>query len=926
MAPRNRTFVSHVCAGLIAAALLAGCSGKSETELLASGKELLAKKDLPGAIIQFKSALQQQPDSREGRLLLGKALLESGDPTAALVELTKAQELQAPDNEVVPPMARAMLLLGEDTKLISTFASTKLTDPQAQADLLTTLATSHMMRNELDRAAAAIDGALRVVPGYVLAVVLDARLKAASGDFDGALALLEPALAKGGDTEGRAALLKGEVLWQGKKDLDGALAVFKSVIAAHPKAVGAYTSAISILAAQGKQDEAKAQFEALKKALPAHPETLFFSAQFAIAEKDYKGSREFTDRLLKMMPDNPRVLEMAGAAEYRLGQFSQAEAFLAKALKIAPGLPLSRQLLAQTYLRANQPNKVIELMTPVLESKNPDATSLALAAEAWGMMGEVKKADQAFAMASKAAPGDTRVRTAAAIAQLARGNAGVAVAQLETLAAEDKGTRADIALITAKLRQNDINGALKAIDGLEKKIPERPVAHNLRGRVLLLKKDNAAAKKAFEMALSKDPAYFPAVASMAALDMAEGKLDAAKKRFEDLAKAKPKMHQPWLALSELARRSGEPPEQVLQLLQNGVKANPGDPVPHIALINHLLGKDDGKAALTAARDASAALPNNLEIMEALGRAQLGSGSGEQAVATFKQLTALRPTDATAQLRLGEAQVANKDIDGARRSVRRALELSPDLVAAKRALVAIALVEQKPEEGLAVAREMQRKDPKDPVAFGLEGDLESSRRNWDAAAAAYGKAMQLQRSTEAAVRQHAALRMAGRNADADKLAAEWLKERPRDAAFRFHMGDMALGKDDALAESHYRAVLEMQPNNAMAMNNVAWLLAKQGRKGAVAMATKANELLPGRPQLMDTLAMALAAEGQLPKAIETQKAAVSRAPGDPALKLGLAKLLIKSGDKAYAKAELEEIAKLGSRFSGQAEVAQLLKTL
>lgn len=925
MAPRNRTLVSRLCAALIATALLAACDGKSESELLASGKQLLANKDLPGAIIQFKSALQRQPDSPEARLLLGKALLDSGDPSAALVELTKAQELQAPEDAVVPPLARAMLLMGDEAKLISTFAATKLLDPQAQADLLTTLATAHTVRNEPDKARAAIDEALRAVPGYLLAVVLDARLKAAAGDYNGALALLEPALAKG-DPEGRAAMLKGEVLWQGTKDLDGALAVFKTVLAAHPKTVGAYTASISILGAQGKADEAKAQLEALKKALPSHPETLFFSAQLAFTEKDYKGSRELTDRLLKIMPENPRVLELAGAAEYRLGQFTQAEAFLAKALKISPGQPLSRQLLAQTYLRANQPNKVIELMTPVLESKSADATSLALAAEAWGMLGETKKADEAFALASKAAPGDTRVRTSAAMAQLARGNAGAAVAQLETLAAEDKGTRADIALITARLRQNDFNGALKAIDGLEKKIPDRPVAYNLRGRVLLLKKDNAAAKKVFEVALSKDATYFPAVASMAAIDLAEGKPDVAKKRFEDLAKAKPKSHQPWLALSELAARTGEPPEQVVQLLQNGVKANAGDPVPHIALVNHLLSKGDGKAALTAARDATAALPNNLEVMEALGRAQLGADAAEQAVATFKQLTSLRPTDPLAQVRLGEALVANKDIEGARRAVKRALELNPDLLAAKRALVSLALQENKPADGLALVREMQRKDPKDPVAFGLEGDLEASRRNWDAAAAAYGKALQLQRSTEAAVRQHASLRMAGRTAEADKLAAEWLKERPRDAAFRFHLGDMALGKDDAQAESHYRAVLEMQPRNALAMNNIAWLMAKQGKKGAVAMATKANELLPGRPQLMDTLALSLAAEGQLPKAIETQKLALSRAPGDPALKLGLAKLLIKSGDKAYAKAELEDIAKLGSRFSGQAEVAELLKTL
>jgi Flp pilus assembly protein TadD len=129
-----------------------------------------------------------------------------------------------------------------------------------------------------------------------------------------------------------------------------------------------------------------------------------------------------------------------------------------------------------------------------------------------------------------------------------------------------------------------------------------------------------------------------------------------------------------------------------------------------------------------------------------------------------------------------------------------------------------------------------------------------------------------------------------------------------------------------AEAHYRTVLEVQPKNALAMNNIAWLVTKQGKPGGLTMAQQANDLLPGKPQLMDTLAMALAAEGKLAQALELQKSAVQRSGGDPTLKLSLAKMLIKSGDKAYARAELEDLAKLGDRFREQAEVTALLKTL
>jgi len=913
-------------AALLIAALLAGCGGKSEAELEASGRKLMETKDYAGAIIQFKSGLQQTPDSRSLRLLLGKALLDNGDPVSALVELQKAQELQAGDNEVVPAIAQAMVMVGDETKLLAQYGNTRLSDKAAYADLLSSVATAHLVRGDIDRARAAISQALQEQPGHLPATVLQARLKASEGDFDGALALLDAGLAKNsGDV--RAGLLRGEIIWQSKKDLPAALDAFRNVLAANPKSVSAHTSSISILNALGKQPEAKLQLAELKKVAPNHPETLFFDAQMLFTDGEYKASRDVIDRLLKILPDHARLLELAGAAEYRQKQFPQAEAFLLRALKNAPGLLLSRQLLAQTYLRTNQPAKAVEVLQPVVEGKTPDGTSLALAGEAWMQLGEIKKAEAAFALGSKVAPADPRVRTSAALAQMARGNSDAAIGQLESIAAEDKGPRADVALISARLKKNDIAGALKAIDGLEKKIPDRPVAYNLRGRVLLLKRDLEGATKAFEMALSKDPSYFPAVASLAAMDFSAGKVDAARKRFEDLTKAKPKSHEAWMALSELAVRTGALPEQVVKHMRDAIQSNAGEPAPHLALINHMISAGDGKAALTAAREATGALPNNLLVMEALGRSQLAAENAEQAVTTFRQLTTLQNTNPMHQVRLAEALLANKDAAGARRALNQALQIKPDLIVAKRALVSMALMENKPQDGLLLAREMQKQTPKDANGFALEGDIEIARKNHDAAITAYRTALSLNKSTEVFVRLHTALRLSGKASEADRLAADWLKERPKDAAFRYYLGDVALSQNDLVnSEAHYRAVLEMQPRNALAMNNVAWLMVKQGKPGAVAMAEKANELMPGKPPLMDTLATALAADNKMPKAIEMQKAAIARSPSDPSLKLNLAKLLIKSGDKAYARAELEDLAKLGDKFRAQAEVAALLKTL
>ncbi len=920
---RRTPVAAWVCALSLA---LAACGGKSDTELIASAKSLLESKDSKAAVIQLKSAIQQNPQSGEARFLLGKTLLAGGDPVAALVELRKAQELQVPDDQVIPEIARAMLSVGEEGKLIPQYGSARLKTASAQADLRTSISVAHALRNEMELADEAVASALQAQPGFAPAVIQQARLRAASGAIDNALELLAQVLQKE-PTHDAAGLLQGELLWHGKNDIEKATEAIRKVAVNHPTSVRAHASLITLLNESKKLDEAKAQFELLKKAAPNHPETLFFEAQFAFSKQDFKLTRDITDRLLKGMPENAQVLELAGAAEFRLKQYVQAEAFLGRALKTSPNLLLSRQLLAQVYLRTNQPTKTLEVLAPLLEGKKVDGMSLALAADAWMQTGDTKRSEAAFAQAAKIAPNDSRVRTSAALAQLARGNSNAAMGQLEAIAAEDKGPRADVALISARLKQNDIPGALKAIEGLERKTPERPLAYNLRGRVLLLKRDLEGATKAFETALSKDPNYFPAIASLAAMELSAGKPELARQRFEAVTKANPKAHEAWLAMAELAARTGAAPEEVLKHLRDAVKANAGEPAPHLALINNLALSGDTKSALTAAREASAALPSNLEIMAALGRSQLAADSAEQAITTFKQLTALQTTNPAHHLSLAEAQMVNKDPEGARRSVRKALEIKPDFLPAKRALVSLALLDKKPLEGLAIAKAMQKDSPLIPSGFTLEGDVEMSRKNYDAAASAYKAALQLTKTTESFARMHGALRQAGKTAEADRAVADWTKNRPKDSAFRFYLGDLALAQNEhAVAEGHYRAVLELQPRNALAMNNIAWLLAKQGKPGAVAMAEKANELMPGKVALMDTLATALASEGKLPKAIDVQKSAIARSPNDPGLKLGLAKLLIKSGDKAYARSELEDLAKLGDKFKGQAEVASLLKTL
>ncbi len=917
---------SALIALLAAAALIAtGCSkGQNTEELLASARAFAEKKEDAAAMIQVKALLQQDPQSGPGRLLLGKLLLNGGDPTAAIVELNKALERAVPEDEVVPEIARAMVQTGQDAKLISQYGATQLKDPTAAADLATSLATAHAMRNDAERAQQLSARALQLKPGFIPAVILQARLKVVGNDAEGALLLLQEVLARDPGND-QAGVLQGNLLLTARKDNDAALAAFRRVLATHPKSVASHLAVIGILRQTNKLDEAKAQFAELKKAAPNHPDTLFLEAQQRFDDTNYAGTREITERLLKAMPDNPRVLLLAGATEYRLRSYVQAEGHLAHALKVAPGLLGARHLLAQTHLRTGQPNKALEVLAPVVDGGKADGGTLALTGEAHLALGDAKRADEAFQRAAKAAPEDPRVRTAVALNQMIKGDSAGAISELESVAAADRGTRADLALITARLRANDLAGALKAVDGLQKKTPDRPLPDLLRGRILLAKKDLPGATAALEAALKKDPKYFPAVATLASIDVNAGKPEEAKKKFQALLERDPSSYQAHVALAELAARGGATPGDVAAGLRNAVKANPTQAAPRIMLVEQLSRSGDLKGALVAAQEGVSALPSDLRLQELLGRVQAANGDFEQAVSTLNKLASQQPKNAGVQILLADAYVGSKDYASAKRALERALEINPGLVAAKRGQASLALQQGKEADAMAIARELQKSQPADPSGFVLEGDIAMRQKNFPAAVAPYRQAFAKAKRNDNAVKLHAALHASGQRPEAAKLAADWLRDNPKDAAFRFYLGDAAIAQRDwAAAEGHYRSVVEIDPRNALALNNVAWLLVQQGKPGAVKLAEQAVSLMPGRAPLLDTLATAQAAENQAGKAVETQKKALAIAPQDPNLRLNLAKHLVKNGAKAEARAELEELARLGDKFPGQREVAQLME--
>jgi len=674
-------------------------------------------------------------------------------------------------------------------------------------------------------------------------------------------------------------------------------------------------------------EEAVKQFAALKALAANNPQTLALEGQVAFARKDFPAAREAAQKLLRIAPNASAALQLAGAVEFSMRSFAQAEAYLTKALQAAPDVLGNRRWLAMNYLAAGQISKAIGVLEPILAKIESDADFLGLAGEAYMQSGDIRKAEEFLVKAAKLQPDDPGRRTALALARLSKGDSDVALADLAQISVVDKGTRADMALIAAYWSRLEFDKALNAIDRLEKKQPNNPQTFNMRGRILLAKKDTLFARKSFERALESSPGYYPAASNLADLDLADAKPEAAVKRFEGVIAVDPNNSQAFLSLAELRLRAKAPGDEVVGLINKAIAANISDPAPRAALVSFFLIAKDTKKAIAAAQDALAAIPDRPELLNVLGQAQRAAGEINQALATYSKLAAARPGSAEPHMRMAQLHAENKDFEAAARSLRRGLEIKPDLVSAQHNLMRLSLASGKQQDAMAIAREVQKQRPKQGIGYLLEGDIVASRKSWGAAEEAYRAGLNKAPSSELAIKLHGVLVEGGKKAEAERFAASWLKEQPGDSIFRQYRAEFALLNGDwETAAVQYKVLLAATPENPAFLNNLAAVTGQLKQPGALELAEKANKLAPNQPAFMDTLAMLLAEKGDLARALALLGRATQADTKDLGIKLNYARVLVQASKKPEARKELEELAKAGENFPGQAEVARLLREL
>jgi tetratricopeptide (TPR) repeat protein len=128
-----------------------------------------------------------------------------------------------------------------------------------------------------------------------------------------------------------------------------------------------------------------------------------------------------------------------------------------------------------------------------------------------------------------------------------------------------------------------------------------------------------------------------------------------------------------------------------------------------------------------------------------------------------------------------------------------------------------------------------------------------------------------------------------------------------------------------ARKEYEIVIQLQPENATALNNLAYLEAEEGvdLDQALAHAQRARQKLPGDLDVQDTLALVYIRKNLTSDGIRMLRDLVSQRPDSAPFHLHLALALYQKGDRSWAKRELEIALRHQPSAKEQNKIRELL---
>jgi tetratricopeptide (TPR) repeat protein len=540
-------------------------------------------------------------------------------------------------------------------------------------------------------------------------------------------------------------------------------------------------------------------------------------------------------------------------------------------------------------------------------------------------------------------------------------NAGAMAETQAATQADPKNIRAWVALAALTYQQGDKAKAESILTQATDNLHDNPEGASLLFNYYRQTGQTDRAATVYEQLTNKYPKSLPIKMVYAEILVDQGNFAKVQQIVDDLNKNKTTAADPQVQAMTgmLLLRSGKT-NDALTLLQNASKNSPDN----LALKYWLAQADRAKGDLPGAeqnlRAVTQAQPSNFraqqdlaslaaqshdnallqQVAEAmithfpnssdgyLWRAVAETAQNEIPQAEVDLQTALKknPKDSASLVALGEIRFQQKRFPEGVQLMQQALDANPNQIPALQGLVTYYMYQHQPDKAVAVIQQQISKSPSNSTLYVQLSSVQLATKDVNGAVNSAQKALQLNPTDSNAVIAYTrATAASGNVGPAMAKWEQWNNAHPTDPRGDIMLGTLAESQGNAnAAMDYYKKALVIQPDLAVAQNNLAFLMLENGQDVdmALSLAESARRSLPHSPNTADTLAWAYYHKGIYGSARELLEDAAKTNPNDASIQYHLGMVYSKMGNKADAVDHLKKAASLapGTQTGNEANKA------
>jgi tetratricopeptide (TPR) repeat protein len=639
-------------------------------------------------------------------------------------------------------------------------------------------------------------------------------------------------------------------------------------------------------------------------------------------------AKEHLDLLTQKQPNNPDVYIALSNYDAGTNNTTAALADMQKALQLDPARSDSYLNLAMLQMRGQQWDAAEQSFKKAVELNPKSTNALVALGNFYQTRGRFPEAEQLFHQAIQNSPDDPAPR---------------------------------LSLAGLYMAENKLGQAEEFLRQSKKDFPNNSVGYRLLGDYYYSNNQLDKATTEYAALYQDHPRDLIVKKNYIQLLILKDRLDEARKLNDELLKAKSDDPDVKIYKAEIDIRSGRASEAA-DTLQAVLKNDPDNAVAHYqqGLAYDQLGNTNRAEAEW--REAVRLRPDIVEAHRALAGVAVGKNDASALAQEADQIIALQPAAPDGYLLRGIADIDGKQYATAGDYIHRALEKEPDYPAAyvqlgnlhmaqsqyaeaqkayEQALdqnpnssealggvLNVDLVEKQPDRAIATAEAQLAKYPKNAgFHIILAQLLMEQKKDLAGAEQELHLASDLDKKNGEALVKLGMVQSARGNIDqALETYLEGSKTNPKEMVFYLLAGNIYENKQDwDRAKQQYQKALEVQPENPLASNNLAYVMLQQGGNVdvAFAMAQTARRQLPDNPNSADTLGWAFYHKHVYTSAINLFKEAVKKEPDNALFNYHLGLAYARSGQAALARQQLDRVVKIKPDFPKIEELRQAL---